>query len=201
MAKLHAGAAIEFAPGLLLHAPDLNEYQHIFYRIIHNAQLSLGTSSSPISGAYDDQRSVFAHRFGDRVPMTIYDPTDPLLARKLMDAYKQAFSGRPPPVFPTSGGVPADFASDLQSKISKLKSDAEKKAWNATSVQIAAAYLWTSPDSSLKSMSRKGWATWLIGSEALWGWGQAIESVSRESTTPAQASIPARPWLLAAGSS
>ena len=173
--KLHAGAAIEFAPGLLLHAPDLSEYQHIFYRIIHNAQLSLGTSSSPISGATTTSGASSPTDLAIGFRLTIYDPTDPLLDRKLMDAYKQAFSGRPSPVFPTSGGAPADFDSDLQSKISKLKSDAEKKAWNATSVQIAAAYLWTSPDSSLKSMSRKGWATWLIGSEALWGWGQAIE--------------------------
>jgi hypothetical protein len=173
---LRAGAAIELAPGLLVHAVDLAQYQHFYYRFLHNAQLSLGTSSSsaamsPASGGAAGSSTDMAVGFR----LTIYDAADPLLDRDLMDAYKKVFADRPPPSFPTGGGSPTDLPDDVKSRLADAQTKATSNVWNATAVQVAAAYAWTSPDSSLKRLTHKGWAAWATGAERLGSWGQIVE--------------------------
>jgi len=87
-----------------------------------------------------------------------------------MAAYRDAFSHRAPPIAPTSGGAPADLPADIQTKLA----DAKVKGWNATAVQLAAAYAWTSPDSSLSNLAHEGWGAWLTSALGIQTWGQTI---------------------------
>lgn len=172
--NLHTGAAIELSPGLLIHAVDISEYQHWYYRFLHNAQLSLGTASSTSAASMTGAGGASAADLALGFRLTVYDAADPLLDQQLMRAYQDVFANRPPPSFPTTGGTVTDLSTDVQTRLADARAKAAARAWNASAVQVTAAYAWTSPDSAVRTLTHKAWAAWATGAKGLGSWGQSI---------------------------
>jgi hypothetical protein len=174
--RLHAGTAIEIAPGQLFQTIDVNQYNdHLYYQYLHNLQISLATSSSSSTPSVTGM-PVSATDLAVGGRLTLYDSSDPLRRDSaIMKAYQEIFSGRKTaPPYPTGSGAATDLPPDVQSKVADALAASKATNWNATAVQLAGAYAWTSPDSSLRNLTHEGWGAWVTGAEGIGAWGQVI---------------------------
>jgi hypothetical protein len=167
-----SGAAIDVVPFLVLRAKSysLGQYTdkgaHAYaIRVMSRTSVSFATTK----GTSSPDTSI---RMATGVRISLLDLGDPRAA------FQKCVGTINLPIDPDHPEEPSDpkLASDLK----KCRDDAAKKVWNATSLVIAGAPTWISPDGSTSTFSSNGGGFWASFAYGLGTWGQISAAARRQ---------------------
>lgn len=175
--------AVEFSPGLLIGGNDLTLKEYQDAPFLYRLRISAGTRR--LSGQFAPSQIAFGLRtsFIDGSDLR----TDRALLRNIVGITDQiakvmADSVAPPPIDGGSGAEVVENSSpvvdSLNAVLQEMIANAEAdQRWNADALDLAAAILLSSPDSTGKGLQSTEIAGWLTYAHGFGNWGQLLLGV------------------------